>query len=39
MENFYISGEEVINFLETMEKWSLMQPTNQNKLREKDLKY
>ena len=41
LENFYISREEVINFLETMEKWSLMHPTNQNKmkLREKGLKY
>ena len=38
LENFYISREEVINFLETMEKWSLMHPTNQNKmkLKEKD---
>ena len=41
LENFYISREEVINFSETMEKWFLMHPTNQNKmkLREKNLKY
>ena len=41
-EKFYISREEVFNFfLQTMEKWYLMHPTNQNKmkLREKDLKY
>ena len=41
LENFYISREEVINFSETMEKWFLMHPTNQNKMKlgEKDLKY
>ena len=41
LENFYISREEVIKLLETMEKLFLMHPTNQNKmkLREKDLKY
>ena len=41
LKKFNISREEVINFLETMKKWFLMQPTNQNKmkLREKDLKY
>ena len=41
LKKFNISREEVINFLETMKKWFLMQPTNQSKmkLREKDLKY
>ena len=41
LEKIYNSREETINVLEIMEKWSLMQPTNQNKmkLREKDLKY
>ena len=41
LENFYISREEVINFLETMEKRFLMHPTNQNKIKlgEKALKY
>ena len=38
LEKFYISREEVINFLGTMEKWFLMPHTNQNEmnLREKD---
>ena len=41
LEKFYLSREEIINFLEIMEKWFLMQPTNQNKIKpkEKDLKY
>ena len=40
LKKFYISREGVINFLETMEKWFLMENTNQNKikLREKDLR-
>ena len=41
LRNFYISREEVNNFFRDYGKWSLMQPTNQNKvkLREKYLKY
>ena len=42
LEKFYISREEVINFfLKIMEKWLLMQPADQNKmkLKEKGLKY
>ena len=41
LEKFYISKEEGINFLETMDKRFLMQPINQNKMkvREKDLRY
>ena len=41
MTIFYLSREEVINFLETILKCYLMQITMQNKmkLREKDLKY
>ena len=40
LEKNYNSREETINVLEIMEKWSLMKPTNQSKmkLREKDLK-
>ena len=41
LEKFYLSREQVINFLETILKCYQMQITNQNKmkLREKDLKY
>ena len=42
LEKFYISREEVINFfLKIMEKWLLMQPADQNKmkLKKKGLKY
>ena len=41
LEKCYPSREETINFLEIMEKWPLMQPTNQNKIKvsEKGLKY
>ena len=33
--------KKLLIFLETMEKWFLMQPTNQNKMKpkQKDLKY
>ena len=39
LNNFYILEKKLLIFLETMEKWFLIQPTNQNKmkLREKDL--
>ena len=39
LNNFYILEKKLLIFLETMEKWFLMQPINQNKmkLREKDL--
>ena len=41
LKQFYLSRKEVINFLETILKFYLMQITMQNKikLREKDLKY
>ena len=41
LENVYKSRESLLIFLETMEKWSLMQPTDQNKMKqgEKGLKY
>ena len=41
LERFYISRQEVINFLETILKWFLMQITVLNKmwLKEQDLKY
>ena len=41
LENFYISREGIINFLEIMEKWFWMPVINQNKMKmkEKDLKY
>ena len=41
LKNFIFLEKRFLIFLETMEKWFLMQPTNQNKmkLREKDLKY
>ena len=39
--DFTILEKKLLIFLKIIEKWSLMQPTNQNKikLREKDLKY
>ena len=39
LKNFIILKKRLLIFLETMEKWFLIQPTNQNKmkLREKDL--
>ena len=41
LERFYVSRQEVINFLETILKCFLMQITMQNKMRQKeqDLKY
>ena len=41
LNKFYLSREEVINFLEIILKWSFMQNTNQNKTKEQeqDLKY
>ena len=41
LKNFTFPEKKLLIFLETMGKWFLMQPTNQNKmkLREKDLKY
>ena len=41
LKHFIILEKRLLIFLETMEKWFLMQPTNQNKMKpkQKDLKY
>ena len=33
LNNFYILEKKLLIFLETMEKWFLMQPINQNKMK------